>query len=312
MINNFPGSSVILFPANHSTLADETYPFLKVRSKLMAMQLEKHKERSSSLRMRIGLLGVACLILVSCTSTAISTTAPPESTGAPPAESLITVHYNERPPYLVTTDSGVTGLTGDPVTVAFEKIGVPYRWQQTPTKRQIYLLQQNSGKDCVIAWFKNAERETFAKFTLPVYQDMPQIALARADNEKVPSSGRIDDFFSNPKLTLLVKDGYSYGDFLDQKIETLQPNRIVTTNENSGMLKMIHAGHADYMLIAPEEADGLIKSSTYYESDFKKINFTDILSGEKRYILCSMQVEDAVIDKLNEVIWQYVGIPADD
>jgi hypothetical protein len=41
---------------------------------------------------------------------------------------------------------------------------------------------------------------------------------------------------------------------LDQKIAELDPARIETTVENSGMLKMIYAGHADYFFIAPEEA----------------------------------------------------------
>ena len=256
-------------------------------------------------------MGCACLLLVSCNASQQATIVPIAMPATATKETTITVHYNERPPYLVTTENGVTGLTGDPVTIAFEKSGVSYRWQQTPTKRQIYILQQNSGQDCVVAWFKNAERETFAKFTLPVYQDKPQIALARADTENIPTSGSIDEFFLNPELTLLVKDGYSYGDFIDFKIQALQPKRIVTTNENSGMLKMIHAGHADYMLIAPEEADGLIKTSSFDEADFKRIYFTDIVSGEKRYILCSMQVEDAVIEKLNAVISQYVDVPAD-
>jgi ABC-type amino acid transport substrate-binding protein len=258
------------------------------------------------------MLGVAWFGLVSCSQN--SPTAPQSTAMPTPPEkdNVITVHYNERPPYLVTTDSGVTGLTGDPVTIAFEKGVVPYRWQQTPTKRQIYILQQNTGQDCVIAWFKNAERESFAKFSLPVYQDEPQIALARADNESIPLNGTIEEFFKNPSLTLLVKDGYSYGDFIDQKIEAYQPNRLVTTNENNGMLKMIHAGHADYMFIAPEEADGLIKASEFYARDFKKIHFTDILSGENRYILCSMQVDDSIIEQLNAAIRQYVDLAAEE
>jgi ABC-type amino acid transport substrate-binding protein len=248
------------------------------------------------------------LILAACSPVAVEPTVRPTATPTP-ADSIITVHYNERPPYLVTTDTGVSGLTGDPVTIAFEKGGVPFRWEQTPTKRQMYILQQNTGQDCVIAWFKNAERESFARFTLPVYRDKPQIALARADNENITANGTVGAFFGNPQLTLLVKDGYSYGDFLDQKIAAYQPNRLVTTNENSGMLKMIHAGHADYMLVAPEEADGLIKTSEFYAQDFREIHFSDLLLGEERYILCSMQVKPAVIEQLNEAIRQYVIVP---
>ena len=36
---------------------------------------------------------------------------------------------------------------------------------------------------------------------------------------------------------------------------------------------------------------------------------TDISAGEKRYILCSLQVEEAVIEQLNTAIRQYVVLP---
>lgn len=227
----------------------------------------------------------------------------------PTASSVITLHYNERPPYLVTTDQGVGGLTGDPTTIVFKKSGIPFRWEQTPSKRQIYLLQQNSGRDCLVGWFKNQDREKFAKYTLPIYQDQPQVALMRADNDLAPNGSRVADLLSNQRLTLLVKDGYSYGDFLDGKIKESHPVQTVTTVENSGMLKMVFNRHADYFLIAPEEADGLIKSSEFDLHDFKFIHFSDMPYGEKRYILCSRQVEDAVIEQLNSAIQKYVTLP---
>lgn len=245
------------------------------------------------------------LILVSC---AVNNDASPRNVVTPTLEEsgLITVHYNERPPYLVTTADGVTGLTGNPATVAFEQSNIPFRWQQTPSKRQIYILQQNRSRDCLVGWFKNQEREKFAKYTLPIYQDRPQIALARTDNVKINSVSAVDEIFSDPQLTLLVKDGYSYGDFLDRKITQHNPTRTITTDENSGMLQMVHAGRADYFLIAPEEAAGLIQLSEFPPGDFKVVHFSDIPSGEKRYILCSLQVEDAIISQLNEAIRQYV------
>ena len=252
------------------------------------------------------------LVGVSCSSNKQETAVPtPSPTSLPSEEGVIYLHYNERPPYLVTTETGVEGLTGSPTTLVFEKSQISFQWKQTPSKRQIYILQQNNGRDCLVGWLKTVERETYARYTLPVYQDKPQIALARADNDKIPSSGMVKDFFSNPQLTLLVKDGYSYGEFLDQKIEELDPVRIETTVENSGMLKMIYARHADYFFIAPEEAEGLIKASDFDLQDFKIIHFTDIVAGEKRYILCSFQVDDSIIERLNEAIRQYVDVPTE-
>lgn len=154
------------------------------------------------------------------------------------------------------------------------------------------------------------EREGFAKYTLPIYQDKPQVALMRADNDKIPAGSTIGDILANPQLNLLVKDGYSYGDFLDGKIKEYNPLRTVTTDENSGMLKMVYARHADYFLIAPEEAEGLIRTSEFDSQDFKFVHIADIPYGEKRYILCSKQVEDSIIEQLNTAIRQYVSLPA--
>ena len=252
---------------------------------------------------------VALLVLVSCSSNIQEIKPPDTNPLTPTTDNVITLHYNERPPYLVTTETGVGGLTGDPATIVFEKSDIPYKWEQTPSKRQIYLLEQNRGRDCAVGWFRNKEREGFAKYTLPIYQDKPQIALARADNNISPDT-TVDKIFSNPKLNLLVKDGYSYGDFLDGKIKEHNPIRTVTTVENSEMLKMVYARRADYFFIAPEEANGLINSSDFDLQDFKFVHFRDIPSGEQRYILCSKLVEDSIIERLNEAIRQYVSLPS--
>jgi hypothetical protein len=77
------------------------------------------------------------------------------------------------------------------------------------------------------------------------------------------------------------------------------------------MLEMVFLRHADYFFIAPEEAEGLIKTSEFDPQAFKTIHFTDISSGEKRYILCSKQVKESVIEQLNSAIRQYIVLPSE-
>lgn len=218
----------------------------------------------------------------------------------------ITVHYNERIPYLHATESGVEGLTATPAAAAFKEAGIPFQWKNTPSKRQMKVIEDNMGCDCAVGWFRTPERERFAKYTRYIYQDRPQIALARADNEKLRSGMTVDSVLSNWELTLEIKDGYSYGSFLDARIAQYNPNTDRTTNENINMLKKIHAGRGDYFFIAPEEADGLIESSGLPKINFKYITFPDMPEGEKRYILCSRKVGDELIEKLNEAIAQYI------
>ena len=214
----------------------------------------------------------------------------------------IRVHYNERVPYLQTTPQGVEGLTASPANLAFKKAGIAYQWEQTPAKRQMYILQLNKGCDCLVGWFKNPEREKFAKYSAHIYQDKPQIAVARSDNGQLENGMSVDEALSHPNLVLEVKDGYSYGRFLDEKIYQHTPTIDVTTAENIHMLRKIHAKRADYFFIAPEEADGLIESAGLPKKEFKYITFSNMPKGEKRYMLCSQQVPDVIIKKLNAVI----------
>ncbi|WP_319407594.1 transporter substrate-binding domain-containing protein [uncultured Desulfosarcina sp.] len=219
----------------------------------------------------------------------------------------IIVHYHERHPYYFSQGKGVGGIIGDRITFIFEQAGIPLAWKKTPAKRQLDIIKKNSGREGAAGWFKTPERETFAKFSRPIYQDRPTIALARADQDLIQSGLPLADTLVNRRLRLLRKDGYAYGGFIDRLIDRLHPNQTVTFADNVSMLKMIHTRRVDYLFIAQEEADNLLAEAGLPASDFKKITFTDMPEGNRRYILFSRQVEDSTIDRLNRVI-QYYGV----
>jgi len=214
----------------------------------------------------------------------------------------VTLHYNSRPPYLIVQDNVLTGLTGSPAVAAFRAGGVPYVVVETSAKRQLKVLQDNSGLDCAVGWFKNPERETFAKFTKPIYQDEPQIVLTAVDSAKIKASDAVESVLANPNLSLLVKKSYSYGSALDALIDKYQPRREVVAVENIQMFKLVLAKKADYMFTAPEEALVTIPLAGLQASQFNLIKLAHMPKGEYRYILCSQRVPDATIAKLNAAI----------
>lgn len=223
-------------------------------------------------------------------------------TASSPPEDIITIHYHERPPYYMTGPLGVYGLCADPAKLAFKHANIKFQWAKTPARRQMDILKHNNSTDCLLGWFKNPEREKFAKFTHPIYQDKPTIALARADNNKLQSNKSLEEIFRNPDLILLRKNGYSYGEFIDTKIAKLNPRQVMTNAENIGMLKMIHSRRADYFFISEEEAIELTASSGLLQADFTFIRFANIPQGNKRYLLFSQRVEDPVIEKINTAL----------
>lgn len=214
----------------------------------------------------------------------------------------INLHYNERPPYQVKSGDKLTGLTADPVTKALEKAGIQFQWISTPAKRQTMLIQEDNGCDCGVGWFKNPDREKFALFTVPIYKDKPQVAIVRNDDKRIKDGSTLSETFANKELSLLVKDGYSYGADLDQKIAKGAPTVIKTAVENVLMISMLKKKRGDYYILAPEEAESLVKASGLKMSDFRLVTFTDMPQGNERYLMCSKKTGESVIKKISAAL----------
>ncbi len=228
-----------------------------------------------------------------------------ETEGGEPSQGSIIIHYHERPPYYIRQGSGVGGIIGDRINFVFEQAGIPLTWQISPAKRQLRIIKKNGGREGAAGWFKTPEREAFAKFSRPIYQDRPTIALARADRELIQTGGTLAGTLADARLHLLRKDSYSYGSFIDGLLDRFQPKQTVTTADNIGMLKMIHTHRADYFFIAQEEAEDLLSRADLPAMDFKKIVFSDMPAGNLRYVLFSRQVENSTIERLDRVIRHY-------
>ena len=218
-------------------------------------------------------------------------------------EPTVTLHYIQRPPYMTSSGNSLTGLTGEPSFEAFKNAKIPFVIAETPFARQLHMIEKNSGRDCVIGVFKKPEREAFAKFTNPIYKDQPQIILTAAANaQRFAKINSVTDLFADESVILLVKLGYSYGVALDKLIEQHQPRARTTTDENLLMIKSIKLRTTDYMLIAPEEAAIAITAAGFSEKDFAQIKFNNMPDGEYRQIMCSKNVPDELINKLNAAI----------
>lgn len=223
-----------------------------------------------------------------------------------PAEEPLQVFYNERPPYQVTSVTGtVSGLTADPVAYALQKAGIAFTWVPMPPARQLLKLQENHGRAAAVGWFRNPEREAFAKFSEPIYQDRQIAVLARMDNPRVARARSTGELLSDRDLTLLVKLGYSYGKELDARIARQGTRTVPVTVENLSMVQMIHARRADCMFIAPEEADSAIRLAGITAADLRLRTFPDMPQGEKRYLLFSLQMEDDSIHRINRYLAEF-------
>ncbi|MES2036792.1 MAG: transporter substrate-binding domain-containing protein [Pseudomonadota bacterium] len=224
------------------------------------------------------------------------------SSSALSAGGKFVIAYNERPPYLISNADGtVSGLTATPVARAFKNAGIEYVWEKEPTNRQLQNIKENLGFYCAVGWFKNPEREKFAKFTKAIYRDNASILIADTDF-KMQNDSLLSEILSRRNIRILVKSQYSYGQYIDALISKFKPALVQTTAENISMIRMIKANRADFMFIAEEEAAYSIELAGFTLSELQLIHLRDMPEGEKRYLMCNKNVPDEIIEKLNKFI----------
>ena len=218
------------------------------------------------------------------------------------ADEALTIYYNERPPYLVTaTDgSGVGGLTATPAGRAVHLAGLQVRWSKLPSNRQLAVIKDNKEIACAIGWFRNAEREAYAKFSHPLYQDRPTVALARGGFQ--PQAERLADELREHRPMVLLKDGFSYGPFIDGLMKQLRPPTMSTTVENWQMVRMIAAQRADFMYVSEEEAGYFIDQAGMAPGDVKIVRFADMPAGERRHLMCTRLMPDEWLARINKAL----------
>ncbi len=219
----------------------------------------------------------------------------------------ITVYFHERRPFYVSHNNEARGVVANPISQAFTSADIPFHWQETPAKRQLDIIRDNIDTSCAAGWFKTPERETFGQYSLPIYQDKPFVAITRADNILLGASDNLDRVFKERRLQVLIKSGYSYGPYIDDRLLQLKPRQVVTTVDNQSLLRMIKAYRADYCFMTEEEAQDLLLFGGENGSDFKTVYFVDMPQGNKRYLICSKLVDKGIMKRLNQAIRHLQG-----
>lgn len=217
------------------------------------------------------------------------------------ADDKITLSFNERPPYLIADANGAaTGLTGTPAAEAFKKAGIDIVWSKVPPNHQLAVIKEG-GPNCAIGWYKTAEREQFAKFTKPIYRDKPSILLANP-NFHGKDGEKLGDILGSKGVRVLIKEHFSYGPFIDGALEKYKPTTTISNGTSTQMLQLVGANSVDFMFVSEEEAQYLVEQSGLGAQKFKQLHMSDMPKGDYRYIMCSKQVPDDVIAKLNKAI----------
>lgn len=214
----------------------------------------------------------------------------------------LTVFYNLRPPYVLLQDDGApAGLTATPARQAFARAGIAVQWSEMPTNRQLSTIRENAGSFCAIGWFQTADRQAFAKFTQPIYRDHGWMVLVRSglgldERESLPA------VLARPGFRVMVKDKYSYGPEIDALLAQTGAAVAVSTGTTLQMLQSLGAQSVDLIFVSDEEGRYLMTNAIFQSSRLRLLRLAHMPKGESRHIMCSRQVPDALIERLNNAI----------
>jgi uncharacterized protein (TIGR02285 family) len=229
-----------------------------------------------------------------------------------PAEAQATIQllYYDRPPFHTTQGNSVVGLVAAPTEAVFRKAGIPFVWKRMPVNRILDMLKGSDGPYVSPGWYKTPERETYALFTLPIYNEKPLIGLARA-GFSVPKGIKAKDLLARPETRLLVKEHFSQGAYLNNLIAQMPLRQIQTVAiEVPLMVQMIKANRADLIITTQEEVEFHVAQAGASMADFKVLHFPDVPAVEKRYILLSQQAPGDLLKRLNEAIRATLPLPS--
>ena len=215
----------------------------------------------------------------------------------------ISVHVFDRPPLVtISRDGAVGGILGMRAARIFAKAGFKVRWVKTPQFRILPILRANQGRDCAPGWYRTSDREMFLNYSAPFYRDVPPTALIRREYPTQPGIS-LKEFLAHPDLRLAVRSSTAYGEEIDALIKTMPPAQVTAySTDLPVILKMLHAGHTDAIILATEEVDQLLTDSGFTAADFQKVVFPDVKQLEARYLVCSRQVSPQMMDRINKTI----------
>jgi uncharacterized protein (TIGR02285 family) len=212
--------------------------------------------------------------------------------------------FREKPPYSYTENGVQKGFLLERTRQIVNKSGLKVAFEVVPAKRIFAEIEANAEAICSFGWYKNPERERYARFTIPILTDRPHIVLANtASAESVRRHKTLKGLFADSRRSLSVVDGTSYGVELDAMItnsKVLVDKALVSPIQ---VAQKVAAQRTDFMLMDQDDYEYLLSTDpSFKKAKLVKIEFSDMPPGLKRYILCSQMVDEDVIKRLNTAI----------
>ena len=233
--------------------------------------------------------------------------------GTSEAADELTVYYYERLPFFGDIDGKPAGRLVDIAQQVLDTAKIRYRFENVPVVRFFEMLKK-PGNACLLGALRTREREAIYTYTDDfIYRDQPfRIIINRAKRAMLPERPTLRQI-TESGLRLGLSEGYVYGEWLDGRLAEYPPPFVYRINVGSNaekMYQMLAGGRFDYMFAVAEEAQEIVMRTPGNREHLTTVEIADAPPGNRRYLLCSKGIDDALMRRINEAIGPVKASPA--
>jgi polar amino acid transport system substrate-binding protein len=206
------------------------------------------------------------------------------------------------------TDGMVKGAVLSAADAAARNAGIEVDWEALPPARLVYDVKNNRTAYCSVGLFKTAEREKFSRFSQPFFKEGPYVVLStKKMGDTIKLHHSFNELTKDKSISIVKIDNVSYGT-LDDILNTMSGNVINIPGSYEDVFSMLRFGHGDYMLKLSRGIPERLMSAGFDPNDFAITEFSDLPRETLRYFMCSLSVDDSIIQRLNDGIRNSAGI----
>lgn len=223
----------------------------------------------------------------------------------------VTVVFRNKPPYSYVENGVQKGFLLERARQLFAAAGLRATFDEMPPARMWAELRANTLPFCSFGWYRLPEREVFARFSLPIHTDRPQVVLTRA--EMVPRLRRYASFsalLQSGDQRFGVVDAVSYGPELDRLIAGARVPVSRVLDAPVRAIWMLAAGRFDFMIVDQDDLDFYLANTPDLKNQkLVRVDYPDMPPGMTRHILCSRQVPEQWMQRLDDAIRKQADAP---
>lgn len=222
------------------------------------------------------------------------------------AQSL-TVAWRDKPPHQYLENGKEKGILLELARKVFTDAKLKSHFVEEPAKRIWQNFANKTPNYCSFGWYKIPEREAMVQFSEVMYRDPPHTLLvAQAALNMINTHKNLKSLLSDPRLTLALVDGVSYGEQLDQLLAASKNKRLHVTASPQVVVKMINANRASMVFIDREDWSYLRDKEAALR-DVHQVDLEGMPAGLDRYIICSKDVAPDVMKKINQSLSKFTA-----